>query len=74
MGGHTCYFQLKDKEVKLEVSNIILLMSGKELLTEVKKKEDPQFIVVRKMKIVLASTRVDDFLGEVQDCWKSSLT
>jgi hypothetical protein len=32
---------IEDKEVKLEVSNTILLMSGKEFLTEVKKKEDP---------------------------------
>jgi hypothetical protein len=37
---------IKDKEVKLEVNNIVLIMSGKELLTEVKKKEDPQFFVV----------------------------
>jgi hypothetical protein len=29
---------IKDKEVKLEVSNTILLMSGKELLTEMEKK------------------------------------
>jgi hypothetical protein len=42
---------IKDKEVKLEVSNTILLMSGKELLTEVKKKEEPQFFVVRKPKL-----------------------
>jgi hypothetical protein len=32
---------IKDKEVKPEVSYTILLMSGKELLIEVKKKEDP---------------------------------
>jgi hypothetical protein len=32
---------IKDKEVKLEVSNTVLLMSGKEHLTKVKKKEDP---------------------------------
>jgi hypothetical protein len=32
---------IKDKEVKTEVSNTVLLMSGKELLTEVEKKEDP---------------------------------
>jgi hypothetical protein len=57
---------IKDKEVKPEVSNTVLLMSGKELLTEVKKKEEPQFIVVRKPKIVLTSTRVDDLLEEVQ--------
>jgi hypothetical protein len=42
-------------------------MSGKELLIEVKKKEDPQFIVVRKLKIVLTSTRVDDLPEEVQE-------
>jgi hypothetical protein len=33
-------FPIKDKEVKPEVSNTVLLMSGKELLNEVKKKED----------------------------------
>jgi hypothetical protein len=58
---------IKDKEVKPEVSNTVLLMSGKELLTEVKKKEDPQFIVVRKPRIVLTSTRVDDLPEEVQE-------
>ena len=57
---------IKDKEMKPEVSNTILLMSGKELLTEVKKKEEPQFIVFRKPKIVLTSTRVDYLLEEVQ--------
>jgi hypothetical protein len=39
---------IKDKEVKSEVSNIVLLMSGKELLIEVKKKEEPEFIVEAK--------------------------
>ena len=56
---------IKDKEVKLKVRNTILLMSGKELLTKVKKKEDPQFFVVRKPRIVLTSTRVDDLPEEV---------
>jgi hypothetical protein len=51
---------IKDKEVKTEMSNTTLLMSGKELLNKVKKKEDTQFIVVRKPKIVLTSTRIDD--------------
>jgi hypothetical protein len=58
---------IEDKEVKPEVSNRVLLMSGKELLTEVKKKEDPQFFVVRKPRIVLTSTRVDDLPEEVQE-------
>jgi hypothetical protein len=38
--NHTLYL-IEDKEVKSEVRNQVLLMSGKELLTEVKKKEDP---------------------------------
>jgi hypothetical protein len=56
---------IKDKEVKPKVRNIVLLISGKEFLTEVKKKEEPQFIVVRKPKIILTSTRVDDLPKEV---------
>jgi hypothetical protein len=58
---------IKDKEVKPEVSTAILLMSGKELLTEMEKNEDPQFFVVRKPKIVLTSTRVDDLPEEIQE-------
>jgi hypothetical protein len=58
---------IKDKEVNPEVSNTVLLMSGKELLRDIKKKEGPQFIVVRKPKIVLTSTRVDDLPEEVQE-------
>jgi hypothetical protein len=57
----------KDKEVKPEVSSTILLMSGKELLTELEKDEDPQFFVVRKPRIVLISTRVDDLPEEIQE-------
>jgi hypothetical protein len=64
---------IKDKEVKMEVSSTILLMSGKEILTEMEKNEDPQFFVVRKPRIVLTSTRVDDLPEEIQDCWESSL-
>jgi hypothetical protein len=58
---------IKDKEVKPKVSNTILLMSGKELLTEMEKKEDPQFFVVRKPRIVRTSTRVDDLPDEIQE-------
>jgi hypothetical protein len=49
------------------MSNIVLLMSGKELLNEVKNKEDMQFIVVSKPKIVLTSTRIDDLPEEIQE-------
>ena len=41
-------------------------MSGKELLTELEKDEDPQFFVVRKPRVVLTSTRVDDLPDELQ--------
>jgi hypothetical protein len=58
---------IKDKEVNLEVRSTILLMSGKELLTEMEKKEDPQFFMVRKPRIVLTSTRVDDLPDEIQE-------
>jgi hypothetical protein len=57
---------IKDKKVELEVRSTILLMSGKELLTELEKNEDPQFLVVRKPRIVLTSTRVDDLPEEIQ--------
>jgi hypothetical protein len=46
---------------------MILLMSGKELLTELEKDEDPQFFIVRKPRIVLTSTRVDDLPDEIQE-------
>jgi hypothetical protein len=58
---------IKDKEVKAKMSNTVLLMSGKELLDEVKKKEDTKFIVVRKPKIVLTSMRIDDLPEEIQE-------
>jgi hypothetical protein len=58
---------IKNQEVKTEMSNTVLLMSGKEILKEVKKKEDTQFIVVRKPKIVLTSTRIDDLPEEIQE-------
>jgi hypothetical protein len=57
---------IKDKEVKPEIRNTVLLMSGKEILNEVKKKEDTQFVVVRKPRIVLTSTRVDDLPKEIR--------
>ena len=55
----------KDKKVEPEVTSTILLMSGKELLTELEKDEDPQFFVVRKPRVVLTSTRVDNLPEEI---------
>jgi hypothetical protein len=58
---------IKDKEVKIEMSNTVLLMSGKDLINEFKKKEYTQFILVRKPKIVLTNTRIDDLPEEIQE-------
>jgi hypothetical protein len=58
---------IEEKKVKEESSTVILLMSGKELLTEVKKEQDTQFVVVRKPRVVLTSTPMDDFPEEVED-------
>ena len=43
----------------------ILLMSGKKLLKEVKEEQEMQFVVVRKPKVVLTSTLMDEFSEEV---------
>jgi hypothetical protein len=61
------FLPIKDKEVKTEMRNTILLMSGKELLKEVKKKEDTQFILVRKPRCFLNNTRIDDLPKEIQE-------
>jgi hypothetical protein len=58
---------IKDKEVKVEARNTILLMSGEELLDEVKKEEDMQFDVVRKPRVILTSTSIDDLPEEIQE-------
>jgi hypothetical protein len=58
---------IEDKKVKEETSNTILLMSGKELLDEVKKDEDMQFVVVRKPRVILTSTSIDDLPEEIQE-------
>jgi hypothetical protein len=42
-------------------------MSGKELLDEVKKYQDMQFVVVRKPRVTLTSTSMDDIPEEIQE-------
>jgi hypothetical protein len=58
---------IEDKKVKEETSNTILLMSGKELLDEVKKDQEMQFVVVRKPRVILTSTSMDDLPEEIQE-------
>jgi hypothetical protein len=45
----------------------ILLTSGKELLSEVKKEEETQFVVVRNLKVILTSTYMEDLPEEIQE-------
>jgi hypothetical protein len=54
-------FPIEDKGVKEEASPSILLMSGKEILKEVKKEQEMQFFVVGKPRVILTSTSIDDF-------------
>ena len=58
---------IEGKKVKEEANTSILLMSGKELLREIKKEQEMQFVVVKKPKVVLTSTSMDDFPEEVQE-------
>jgi hypothetical protein len=51
---------IEDKEQKRESSSSILLMSGKELLNEVNKEKEMHFVVVRKPRVILTNTSVED--------------
>jgi hypothetical protein len=42
-------------------------MSGKELLNEVKKEKEVQFVVVRKPRFILTSTSMEYFPIEIQE-------
>jgi hypothetical protein len=58
---------IDEKKVKDESNTSILLMSGKELLKEVKEEHEMQFIVVRKPKVILTSTSMDYLPEEFQE-------
>jgi hypothetical protein len=58
---------IEEKKVKEEANTSILLMSGNELLKEVKKEQEMQFTVVRKPIVIFTSTSMDDLPEEVQE-------
>jgi hypothetical protein len=58
---------MEEKREKEEANTSILLIRGKELLKEVKEEQEMQFVVVRKPKVILTSTSVDDLPEEVQE-------
>jgi hypothetical protein len=53
------------KEQKREASSSMLLMSGKELLNEVKKEQEVQFATVRKPRVILTNNYVEDLPEEI---------
>jgi hypothetical protein len=56
---------IEDKKVKEEANTSILLMSGKELLSEFKKEHEMPFVVVRKPRVILTSNSMDDLPEEI---------
>jgi hypothetical protein len=60
-------FPIEEKKVKDEASVSILLMSGKELLNEVKKEQEMQFTIVRKPRVILTSNSMEYFPNEVEE-------
>jgi hypothetical protein len=58
---------IEEKRVKEEPNTSILLMSAKELPSEVKKEQEMQFVVVRKPIVILTSTSMDDIPDKVQE-------
>jgi hypothetical protein len=61
------FLPIEEKKVKEESNTRILLMSRKELMKEVKEEQEMKFVVVRKYRVILTSTSMDDFLEEVQE-------
>jgi hypothetical protein len=60
-------FPIKDEEKKRESSSSILIMSGKELLNQVKKEQEMQFSIVRKPRVILTNTTVEYLPKEIQE-------
>ena len=56
---------IEDKDKRRYSSSSILLMSGKELLNEFKKKQEMLFAVVRKPRVILTINSVEDLPNEI---------
>jgi hypothetical protein len=60
-------FPIEENKVNNEASTSILLMSGNELLNELKKEQEMQFVVVRNSRVILTSTSMEYFPEKVQE-------
>jgi hypothetical protein len=58
---------IEERIVKEEANTRILLMRRKEFLKEVKEEHEMQFDVVRKPRVILTSTSMEDLPEEVQE-------
>ena len=56
---------IEDKKVKEEAIPSILCMSGKDILKEVKKDREMQFVVIGKPRSILTNTSMNDLLVEI---------
>jgi hypothetical protein len=56
---------IEEKKKKKESNTRILIMIGKELLKEIKKDQEIQFVVVRKPRVILTNTSIDDLPEEI---------
>jgi len=65
-GNKHTLLPLKDEVGKEAPGNSVMLMSGKELLQEVKKDEKMHFAVIRRPKVILTSTKLHDLFEEIK--------
>jgi hypothetical protein len=56
---------IEEKKVKEESNTCILLMSGKDILSEVKKEREMQFAVIRNPRFILTCTSMGDLPEEI---------
>jgi hypothetical protein len=65
-GSRHVLLPLKDETTKEEIGPSVLLISGKEILQEVKKEEEMHFSIIGKSKVILTNENMDDLPTEVK--------
>jgi hypothetical protein len=58
---------IEEKKEKEATNTRILLMSGKELFKGIKKDQEMQFVVVRKQRVILTNTSMNDLSEEIHE-------
>ena len=66
-GNKHTLLPLNDGGEKGTVGENVLMISGKELLREVKKEKEMHFSIVGKPKVILTSTNLDNFPVEIKN-------